>query len=182
MDKIFSPHLSLAKNYWKAHLKPNDLSIDATCGNGHDSLFLADISSVISIDIQVQAINNTRALLEKHGKRGTLHNISHSEIDQIPLPQSPHLIVYNLGYLPHGDKSITTQTETTLISIQKSINLLSPKGAISITCYPGHTEGKKEEEHLINLLKLPVYNNLNICHHRWINKTNAPSLIWILKH
>lgn len=176
MEKIYSPHLKLAKTYWENHLKKEDLAIDATCGNGHDTLFLAGLCSVIGLDIQPAAIQNTKALLEKEGKKGELHLLSHEWIDSLPLPTAPRLIVYNLGYLPRSDKSVTTLTESTLISVQKSLQLLAPGGALSITCYPGHGEGEKEEialEKWIETLPFPA------THHKWREK--SPSLIWVLK-
>jgi hypothetical protein len=172
MEKIYSPHLKLAKQYWKEFLKNGDLAIDATCGNGHDTLFLSDLCSVIGMDIQSQALENTRALLQKEV---SLYLLSNEEIDSLPLPYPPRLIVYNLGYLPGGDKSITTQTEKTLISVKKSLELLAPGGALSITCYPGHEEGAREEKALEEwAATLP-----SVKHHKWGPK--SPSLLWILK-
>ena len=61
------------------------------------------------------------------------------------MASTPKLIVYNLGYLPGSDKLLTTKTSSTLLSVEKALSLIAPNGAISITCYPGHEEGKKEE-------------------------------------
>ena len=180
MQKIFSPHLKLAKEYWKAHLKENDLAIDATCGNGHDTLFLSELCSVVGLDIQLMALKNTEELLTRHQKKAILQRLPHDQIDKLPLPFAPRLIVYNLGYLPSGDKSITTKTETTLESVKKSLEILAEDGAISITCYPGHDEGQKEEAALVTFLSsLP--SCWSICHHRWLNRHRSPSLIWITK-
>ncbi len=178
MEKIYSPHLKLAKAYWEKHLKKGDLAIDATCGNGHDTLFLAGLCSVIGLDIQSSAIENTATLLRKEGKEATLHLLSHEQIDTLPLPYPPRLIVYNLGYLPKGDKSITTHTETTLISVKKSLDILPTQGALSITCYPGHEEGEREERALEGWLSTL---SLEIHHHKWPERARAPSLIWIVK-
>ena len=179
MEKTYSPHLALAKKYWKDLLQTErSIAIDATCGNGHDTLFLAGICSVIGLDIQSQAIQNTEILLQKHHKKATLYPLSHEFIDSLPLPYPPRLIVYNLGYLPHGDKSLTTQTETTLASVKKSLAMLCEGGALSITCYPGHEEGAKEEKALAEwIAQLPWA----IVHHRWPERLRAPSLIWVLK-
>lgn len=177
MEKIFSPHLKLAKNYWKELLQPSDLAIDATCGNGHDTLFLAEICSVIGLDIQTQAIESTKALLAQHQKNAVLHLISHAHIDTIPLLYPPKLIVYNLGYLPRGDKSITTMVESTVASVEKSLTLLAPNGALSITCYPGHDEGKREEEILEKWITQLSSKKWSVTHHKW--RDRSPSLIWI---
>ena len=63
---IFNSHLNLAHHYWERLLRPGDWAIDATCGNGNDTLKLAQIlgeGGVIGIDIQQEAINKTEALL-----------------------------------------------------------------------------------------------------------------------
>ncbi|EKE08506.1 MAG: hypothetical protein ACD_17C00133G0004 [uncultured bacterium] len=174
-------HLELTKQYWKTLLHPSDLAIDATCGNGHDTLFLSELSSVISLDIQEAAIRNTEALLASKGKKATLYRLNHADIDSLSLPHSPRLIVYNLGYLPGGDKSLTTLLGTTLISVEKAKTMLAEDGALSITCYPGHKEGAIEEKALCNWAEKLSYKEWRVCHHRWINRTNAPSILWIEK-
>lgn len=180
MDKIFSPHLHLAKKYWHAHLSPADLAIDATCGNGHDTLFLSEFCQVIGLDIQMRALQNTEELLLKHERKAALHHLSHDQIDTLLLPQPPRLIVYNLGYLPSGDKKITTQTETTLISIEKGLKMLAPHGALSITCYPGHEEGAREEKAIFSFALTLPSESWSVCLHQWLNRPRSPSLIWIV--
>jgi hypothetical protein len=179
MEATRSPHLHLAKRYWQELLKPNHLAIDATCGNGHDTLFLANLCHVIGLDIQPAAIHNTERLLAQHEKSAVLHRLSHANIDDLPLPDAPHLIVYNLGYLPSGDKNLTTRTETTLESLQKSLSLIARGGAISITCYPGHEEGAKEEAALMDFVSNLPSTEWHVCHHRWLNRPRSPSLLWI---
>jgi hypothetical protein len=186
----YSPHLSLAHGYWKALLRAGDIAIDATCGNGHDTAILAQLllpnpnSLLYGLDVQQSALDKTSLLIrqsipESHTARVSLYQRCHSEIDRIPLPFPPRLIVYNLGYLPGGDKSITTLTGTTLQSLQKAIFLLAPGGAISVTCYPGHPEGKKEEIAILNWAELLPHAKWQVCHHRWINRSSSPSLLWI---
>lgn len=178
MKKEFSPHLSLAKKYWQEHLAPSDLAIDATCGNGHDTLFLAQICHVVAIDIQRDAIQKTESLLEKMQKKAILHCMCHAQIDEVPLPFAPKLIVYNLGYLPGGDKSLTTKVNTSLVSIKKSLGMLGDGGALSVMCYPGHEEGKREEEAILSFMKALPWS---VCYHQWINRALAPSLFWVKK-
>lgn len=192
MSKKGSPHLALAHSYWRSHLQPGDIAIDATCGNGHDSFALANLllnhpeGLLIGFDIQPEALKKTELLLKKslpedHLNRIFLHQRCHSEIDEAPLPRPPALIVYNLGYLPGADKRITTQTASTLTSLQKAACLIREKGAISVACYPGHPEGKLEEEALLAWAQSMPSEKWLVCHHRWLNRHNAPSLLWIQK-
>ncbi len=161
------------------HLQPLDVVIDATCGNGHDTLFLTTLSEqVISLDIQRSAIQKTEQLV---GTKATLLHLSHEYIDEVPLPKPPRLIVYNLGYLPGGDKCITTKRDTTLISLKKSMNILAPDGAISLTCYPGHEEGFHEEQAVAEFLKTLNPQQWTILQYRCMNRLHSPIFYWIEK-
>ncbi|MBU6384185.1 MAG: class I SAM-dependent methyltransferase [Verrucomicrobia bacterium] len=173
------PHLTQAHAQWKQFLKKDDLAIDATCGNGQDTLFLTDLCEVVGLDIQPAAIQQTRERLHKKGQEAQLFLHPHEQIDTLPLPRAPRLIVYNLGYLPGGDKTRTTMTETTLISVKKGLTLLAPDGAVSITCYPGHTEGAREEQALEQWAASLPKDQWLVCHHKWLNRLDAPSWLWI---
>ncbi|HEY4255304.1 MAG TPA: class I SAM-dependent methyltransferase [Chlamydiales bacterium] len=176
------PHLLLAHQLWESHLKPTDLAIDMTVGNGHDTLFLVKLlpeGQVIGFDIQEKAIEATRTRTEGHSLRVQLFSCSHTELKNISLPDSPRLIVYNLGYLPGGDHSITTQVDTTLESLDDALALLDLGGALSITCYPGHDEGKREEEAVFAWAK--SQDGVNVSIHQWLERERAPSLVWVKK-
>lgn len=178
-SKTFSPHIALAHRYWKEHLNPGDIAIDMTCGNGHDALYLSQLlplGKVYGFDIQAEAIEATRK--RTNGAVELIHS-SHEEIDRLLLPKSPRLIVYNLGYLPGNDHSIVTKAESTLTSLEKAIALLSPGGAISITCYPGHEEGEIEERAVLDFAKKLSWEKWSVCHHRWLNRLKSPSLLWL---
>lgn len=169
-------HLQKAKILWESLLTKKNLAIDATCGNGHDTLFLASLCHVVGIDIQKQAIENTKALLNQKNAHASLHLLSHEHIDRLPLLQRPKLIVYNLGYLPGSDKKITTRVSSTLKSVQKALKLLEKEGALSIMCYPGHEEGAKETQALQSWIQTLPWKT-----HRYFWKEKAPLLFWIKK-
>lgn len=167
-----SNHLYLAHAYWKEILKAGDLAIDATCGNGHDSEYLSALGArVVGYDIQQEAIEATRAKVPS----GTFHLQSHVYF----VEKEAKLIVYNLGYLPGGDKSLTTRTETTIQSVKCALEIAS---AVSITCYPGHSEGAKEEVRLVELVKELDPRLWTVCYHQWLNRNKAPSLILLKKN
>jgi len=185
-----SPHLSLAHAYWKEILQNGGIAIDATCGNGHDTVQIAQLllsnsdSWIYALDVQQCALDSAsnlfiHSLPELRRMRISLHKICHSELDRLPLRAAPRLIVYNLGYLPGGDKTLTTQTATTLLSLEKAELLLAPGGAISATCYPGHPEGDKEEKAVIEWAEQLSCSKWQVCHHKWISRKAAPSLLWI---
>lgn len=192
MFPLFQSHLDLAHQYWKKLVIPGDLVIDATCGNGHDTLFLATLAlnetqgSLYTLDIQPEALEKAKERLQAHiplSYFSRIHFIPgcHSTFPAPLLPESVKLIVYNLGYLPGGNKTLTTQSNTTLESLQNALPLLAPQGVISIMCYPGHPEGKVEEVKIIEYLSTLDRWEWNCCHHRWINKQDAPSLLLLQK-
>ena len=176
---MFSPHLSLAKELWGNFLTPQDLAIDATCGNGHDTLFLFGLCSVIGLDIQEKAVQETKKRFESQGKTCDIRLFCHSKIDELALHKAPKLIVYNLGYLPGSDKKVTTKTETSLLSAQKSLKILAPDGALSITCYPGHQEGALEESCLLQWAQELDSKKFLVRYTCWPNRSKSPTLLWI---
>jgi 16S rRNA C1402 N4-methylase RsmH len=113
--------VSVAHSLIKAKLRPGDIAIDATVGNGHDTLFLVDQVSpsgkVYGFDIQQAAIDSTWAKVEsccnapQRPECLTLIQANHADMDEI-IPAQYHgkisAIMFNLGYLPGSDKSIIT--------------------------------------------------------------------------
>lgn len=186
---LFSSHLDLAHAYWTRLVCPGDTAIDATCGNGFDTLKLASLlkegGHVIAIDIQPDAIEQTRLRLEEHAAKQPLAKVSLYTQSHVEFPHLNHasvrLIVYNLGYLPRSDKAIKTQASSTLASVQTALDLIMPGGAISITLYPGHLEGMEEQTALLQWARALSPNQWNLCHHQWIHSATAPSLLLIQK-
>ncbi|MBE6153125.1 MAG: TIGR01212 family radical SAM protein [Firmicutes bacterium] len=165
-------------------VKPNDIVIDATCGNGKDTLFLSKLvpnGHVFGFDIQDIAISNTKNLLDENNINNyTLFNFSHDLIlEKLNDYQGKiSFIVYNLGYLPNGNENITTHYESTISSIKQSLKLLNKKGMIVITVYPGHNEGKKESVKLKEFLNT-IKDKYNIGEFHNTNKNDSPYVIYI---
>lgn len=184
-----SPHILLAHKTWREHLKPGMNVIDATLGNGKDTFEIAKMLSckgnIYCFDIQKEAIDKANVYLEAYLGKDELSKITFFEKSHIcfdPIKAPIDLIIYNLGYLPSGDKSITTMTNSTLKSLDNACKLLSKNGMISLTCYPGHAEGNKEQAAILQYLMTFSSNEYLICHHSWINRRSAPSLIIVQKH
>lgn len=188
----FSPHLTIAKNCWKSFLEKNHIVIDATCGNGYDSLFVSQIliesmnGSLFCFDIQKEAIDATTFLLKNSLTTAAFEKIiffneSHEDFSKY-IKTKVNLIIYNLGYLPKGNRELTTKVETTLSSIRSGLSLLDDRGALSITCYPGHIEGEKEEKALISFLSTLDNYKYSVCYHKWLNADKAPSFFWVEKN
>ncbi len=180
---LFCSHLDLAHDLWRRLITPDDAALDATCGQGYDSLFLASLGPrlLYVFDIQNQALEKTRAQLKNSSVRCEYHELCHSKIGTVIPKESLKLVVYNLGYLPGTDKQIKTQSETTIASVECALDLLLPEGAISITCYPGHPEGAKEEAELVAFSKSLAPSRWCVCFHQFLNRKASPSLLLIQK-
>ena len=174
--------LNRVKERIDRYVKPNDLVIDATVGNGNDTLFLAKIvekGKVFGFDIQSDAISNTKKLLDENNCNNyALYNESHANMLNVlnDYIGKISMVVFNLGYLPNGDKSITTVWETTKKAIEDSLKLLNDKGVILITVYPGHEQGHEESINLQEYLK-----DKNVTYYHNDYKDNSPYLIEIKK-
>jgi len=136
----------------RASVAPGATVIDATAGNGHDTLFLAKLvgphGTVYAFDVQAQAIEATRTRLEQAGVTNvTLLNGSHADMaDLVPrqLHKGISAVMFNLGYLPGGDHALITQPESTLTAIQSALGLIEPGGTLTLLAYPGHRDGDIE--------------------------------------
>jgi SAM-dependent methyltransferase len=177
---LFDSPLVLAHHFFSQVLSSDDIVIDATCGQGFDSLYLIPLipsGHLHAIDIQKQAIDSTAKKLEMF-KNFTLHHTSHEIFPKEIKKDTVKLVVYNLGYLPKGDKEITTKTETTLNSIKNSLDLIVHGGVVSIMCYPGHPEGEKELQAVVDFSKnLEKFSFLTSIH-KLLNRDKAP--VWIV--
>lgn len=159
--------LNMVKKICSENITKNDFVVDMTVGNGNDTLFLTNISKkVFGFDIQDVAIDNTKKLLRENNVYNyELFNISHEKINDVlkEYEKNIKLILFNLGYLPCGDKSITTNHKTTLNAVKNSFSMLSSNGLILIVFYP-HPEGKTEAQVVLeylnkNKLKYTIYKN-----------------------
>ena len=186
MDQMMLPLLDvqrLLRMFCELIAQKGDLLIDATVGNGHDTLFLAELAKkldgqVIGFDIQKKAIESTKKRVEGFSNV-TLILDSHAAFDRYVKPKSVGLIVYNLGYLPRGEKSITTLASSTLQSISLGLELLRADGGIAITCYSGHIEGVKEIEALKGFFHTLDPKKFCVTWTNWENRNLCPSVVFI---
>lgn len=158
--------LEVEKNFLLPHIRKGGTAVDFTMGNGHDTLWLSREvgreGSVFAFDIQPQALEHTRSLLrlENAPENYTLILDSHSNVKEyVKAPVCAG--IFNLGFLPGGDKSVTTKRQTTLAAIRAGGELLGADGALLIAVYPGHEEGRLEGE-LIEK-ELASYDRRELC-------------------
>lgn len=164
-----------------------DTVIDATVGNGHDTLFLAELvgssGKVFGFDIQDLSIKNTEARLNQAGvrQRVTLINEGHENLDKF-VHGSVKAVVFNLGYLPGGDHSVITKSDTTLVALEKSIEVLSPGGVVCLVIYWGHSGGADEKAAIEQYVSTLSQVHWNVAKLTFPNKlNNAPFIIAVQK-
>ena len=152
--------LELQKEFLRKHIGKGSVVCDFTAGNGHDSEFLSktvgETGRLYAFDIQSAACESTKNHLAESGcpQNYTIINDSHANCKEY-VHEKINAGMFNLGWLPGSDKTVTTRRETTLPAIEAAIDLLSPDGVLTVAVYPGHAEGEAEgkliEEYLSGL-------------------------------
>ena len=176
----------IAADCLRRFLLPGDTAIDATMGNGHDTLMLCELvgacGCVHAFDVQAQAVENTRKRLKDAGvfERAHLHLSGHEHMAEY-VEAPVRAIMFNLGWLPGGNKEITTRWETTQIAVTTALKLLDIDGICIICVYPGHEEGDFERAQLTQLLSSLRPQDFNVLHHRFINAGPGAPECYILQ-
>ncbi|MFN2340231.1 MAG: class I SAM-dependent methyltransferase [Halanaerobium sp.] len=186
MQKDFFNAVKFSHLLLKENIILGDLVIDATAGNGHDTRFLADLvgteGKVYSFDIQKEAIANTKKLLAENdlAARTELIMDSHANLDKY-LNRKVSSVIFNLGYLPGGNKEIITKSKSTITAVEKSIELLKKNGIIILVIYSGHPGGKEEKNSLLDFASNLDYKKFNVLNYEFLNQPGPPPQILAIK-
>ncbi len=181
------PVLSFAHQLLKKVVQPGDVAVDATMGNGHDTVVLAQCvggsGKVYAFDIQERALHKTRRRLQAASLDDQValicegHQHMHKHVRQ-----ALSAVIFNLGYLPGGNKALTTQPDTTLAAITQGLDLLTPQGLLLLVIYPGHEPGRIEQEAIEALVTGLDQQYFQVLRYQFINqKNNPPYLLAIEK-
>lgn len=176
---FFEKSVKLAHFFAQQKIASGDVVVDATCGNGHDTLFLAERvgkqGKVYAFDVQPQAIEKTRERLTENDCMGQVELIcaSHERVQEF-VHEKVKVVLFNLGFLPKGNKSLTTLHETTIRAIENSLDLLETSGIILIVFYPGHEAGALEREKVSAFAKDLPQTLYNVVYCDLINQANNP--------
>ena len=170
-------------------MQEGDQAIDATAGNGYDTLFLAEqvgpSGKITAIDIQDSAIQSTREKLESAGLINRVRLVSEDHATALRELIASNVgkiaaITFNLGYLPGSDKSIQTSAESTDVALAASIQLLSPGGYLCVTAYRGHSGGSAEAQTVESFMrKSQTEGHAVDCYEP--ESINSPPILWVLK-
>ena len=168
-------------------VQKGDVVIDATMGNGYDTIYLGNLvgenGKVYAFDVQEEAIKSTKKKVERDNMTDRVELIldGHQNLDKY-VKEEVSCVVFNLGYLPRAKHVVITKPDTTLEAIKKSLKLLKPNGIISIAAYIGHEGGLEEKNYICEYLDNLNQNEYNVLHMQFTNQiNNPPQLILIEK-
>lgn len=174
--------------FLREHVSPGDCCIDATAGNGNDTLFLCELvgeeGKVIAFDIQEKAISNTKRRLLEQGvsERAQVLLESHVNMRNYVKKDSVDCIVFNFGYLPGGDHSLATRKSTSIRAIHEGLRLLRKGGMMSLCIYSGGDSGFEERDAILHeLSKLDPQQYLVIVSEYYNRPNNPPVPAMIIK-
>lgn len=180
--------LQIIHRVLEEHIRPGDRCIDATAGRGRDTLFLAEHVGengfVTAFDIQQEAVDSTRALLEANGMSGRTRVLreSHSNMADYAEKGSISCITFNFGWLPGGDHNVFTRPETSIQAIEAGLELLKDDGMMTLILYYGRETGFAERDALLAYLPTIDSGLYTVIEMPFVNRQNCPPIpIVILK-
>jgi len=184
-EYVLSSARYIAAWWLRGVVRPGDRVVDATMGNGHDTCLLADLvgesGHVTAFDIQEKALDNTRSKLSASGflPRVTLCLAGHERMAEY-VGGGIRAVVFNLGWLPGSDKSVTTRWDTTWPAVRTALDLILPLGVCVICIYPGHASGEEEKNRLLDTLSRLPPQAYSVLRHQFLNAgVGAPECVVI---
>lgn len=177
--------------FWQDQLAHATTIVDATLGNGQDFLYLAEQAKsgahLWGLDIQPLAIDKSKALLSERLQRVDVSVDlllgSHDELlTSIQFPSSGiDLLIFNLGYLPGGNHSVMTRSDTTIKAIKAGLEHLNVNGLITLVAYPGTVAGEGECEEVKQFLSTLPQRRYDVSTWAPVNQINNPPVLFIIK-
>ena len=173
------PALAFARQLIEGRLKNGGRALDGTAGNGRDTLFLAQLvggnGKVWAFDIQAQALSNTAGLLRENGVEERVELIAASHADLADYVREPlDAAMFNFGYLPGGDKTVTTTADSSVRAMQAAAALLAEGGLLTAVVYSGHPAGRAEAAAIKQWVAALPQEQYQVLHYRFTNQRNHP--------
>ena len=178
--------LQYAQSLLEMTVGEGDIAVDATAGNGHDTLFLANLVGddgyVYSFDVQKQAVDATlhRLLDNALEHRALVLRDGHENVAKyITKPVAG--AIFNLGYLPGSDHDIITKPNTTIQALESLLKLLKVGGIIVLVIYHGHEGGKEERDEVIRFVSELPQKYIHVLRYEFLNQQNDPPFVIALE-
>ena len=172
-------------DFLAARLAPGGLYIDATCGNGHDTLFLCGLAGengrVLGLDIQPAAVEATNRRLAAAGFGGVGRAVlcGHENLLTLVEPGTADCVLFNFGWLPGADHAVHSGTATTLPALRAACTALRPGGVLAAVLYSGSVIGSGEKQAALDFfrsLPLTQYTALVCEFANWADTAPLPCL------
>lgn len=163
------------------HVRPGDTVVDATAGNGNDTLFLANLvgesGQVYAFDIQACALQQTASRLKRAGvsERVRLIHDGHENMRR-HVPPGVRAVMFNFGYLPGGDHSLYTRPQTSIAAVEAAMEWITDDGIVMLAIYSGGDTGFAERDALLAYLRQVDNHSYSVLLHDFINYPNCPPL------
>lgn len=177
--------LDVVHDFLRRQVKPGAFCIDATAGKGRDTALLCRLAGpegrVLALDVQEEAVAQTRALLDAEGLTAEVVLDSHANMARYAAPESVDCIVFNFGRLPGGDPKIFTTAASSLPAIDAGLNLLRSGGVMALALYYGKENGYDEKNAILAHLKSLNDRLFTVLACDWLNRKHDPPLpifIW----
>ncbi|MDG3142168.1 class I SAM-dependent methyltransferase [Streptococcus suis] len=182
MERVMKRPLELSHDFLAEVLDTNSITVDATMGNGNDTLFLAQHSQqVYAFDIQEEALKKTQQRLTEAGvSNARLILDGHEHLGQY-VTRPLRAAIFNLGYLPSADKSITTQAQTTLEALEQVLSLLEVGGRVSLMIYYGHEGGEMEKDAVLAFVRQLNQKSYTVMLYQALNQVNTPPFLVMIE-
>jgi len=182
--------LEMTKLFVGKAVSEGAIVVDATVGNGHDTVFLASLvgeaGHVYGFDIQESALQSARMRIEKSGyaDRVTLFHGGHVRAAQLLARDADGQVLaamFNLGYLPGGDRGVVTTAEATLTALQSICGLLQPHGIITVHIYTGHEGGQSEGHAVMEWASSLPWEAYRVGRYDFCNKERNAELLLVIE-
>ncbi|MGN0655854.1 MAG: class I SAM-dependent methyltransferase [Ruminiclostridium sp.] len=164
------------------NVSEGDICIDATAGRGFDTLHLCRLvgesGHVTAFDIQQEAVDSTKELLQKNGmcSRADVILSSHSEMDKYCEEGTVSCITFNFGWLPKGNHNVNTRKETSIPAIEKGLKLLKKGGVMTLIIYYGRETGFEERDAILEFLPTLDCTKYTVIEMPFVNRKNCPPI------
>ena len=184
--RLFKNPVLLAQRIIAEILRPGDRAIDATAGNGNDTLFLAGIvgstGEVFAFDTQPQAIHRTAQRLKEAAAPAKVYlvNAGHENMLNYVSGQF-QAIMFNLGYLPGTGQQFATQPESTVLALQQAVKLLAPAGIITVVVYVGHEGATAEQQAVEEWAQSLPQKEWDLLRCDYPNRANDPPYLIVIQ-
>lgn len=176
--------VKLSHEHMKCHIKAGDTVIDATAGRGRDTLFLSELvgdqGHVYSFDIQQEALDSTKSLMQEHNKSNyTLILDSHENMKKYV--EKAAAVVFNLGFLPGGDHSIFSHGDTSIKAIEAALDIIEEDGFVSVCVYHGGDTGFEERDTVLGYLEKLDQKKYTVMLQSFHNRQGYPPLFLVIE-